>query len=63
MLIIQYCGWNFNPVVLVFKHSSKFPKLNDLPTKIPVGNLDDASYTKNKNNQTIKTNNVKTNNN
>lgn len=33
------------PVVTVFKHSSKFPKSKDLPAKIPVGNLDDASYT------------------
>jgi len=49
MLIIQYWGLNSKSVVTVFKHPSKFPKSKDLPAKILVGNLDDASYTKNRN--------------
>jgi len=44
---MQYRGSNSKPVVTVFKHSSKFPKSNDLPANIPVGRLDDASYTEN----------------
>lgn len=48
MFIVQYRGLNSKPVVTVFKHSSKFPKSKDFPAKIPVGNLDDASYTENR---------------